>query len=75
MLRFKGRRSEAQSVSLCAEFGRKPILKGRPGSEEKAKSFTGKEKFGWEGLDSNQDSQIRRPDPDHPRTPDKPLKR
>ena len=48
---------------LSAEFGHSlgigPIREGETGSEEKAKSFTGKEKIWLGGLDSNQDSQIQ----------------
>jgi hypothetical protein len=34
-------------------------LRGKTGSEEEGKSFTGKEKDWLGGLDSNQDSQIQ----------------
>ena len=51
------------------------LVQLRTGSEEKAKSFTDKEKIWLGGLDSNQDSQIQSQNPDHPRKPDNPLKR
>ena len=48
---------------LSAEFGHSlgigPAFDGEMGSEEKAKSLTGKEKDWLGGLDSNQDSQIQ----------------
>ena len=48
---------------LSAEFGHslgiEPVFNGKTGSEEKAKSLTGKEKDWLGGLDSNQDSQIQ----------------
>lgn len=71
----------AQKLSryLSTEFGHSlgidGVQKGKPETGEKAKSFSTKQKDWLGGLDSNQDSQIQSPDPDHPGNPDKPLKR
>ena len=48
------------STGFGHSLGIEPIFNGQTGSEEKAKSFTGKEKIWLGGLDSNQDSQIQR---------------
>src|SRR5215469_4525197 len=47
------------STGFGHSLGIEPIFNGKTGSEEKAKSFTGKEKIWLGGLDSNQDSQIQ----------------